>query len=114
MDEILSAADLVISRSGAMTVSELCVLGRPSILIPSPNVTHNHQEYNARALSDIGAARIILEKDFSVDSLKREIEACFESEISLSSMSEKADSLKMTKATDMIYIKAKELIEKKK
>lgn len=113
MDEVLSAADLVICRSGAMTVSELCVLGRPSILIPSPNVTHNHQEYNARALSDIGAARIILEKDFDTDTLKREIENCFESEISLSAMSEKADSLKMTDASDMIYIKAKELIAKK-
>ncbi len=114
MDQVLSAADLVISRSGAMTVSELCVLGRPSILIPSPNVTHNHQEYNARALSDIGAARIILEKDFDVDSLKREIETCLESEISLSSMSKKADSMKKTTAADMIYIKAKELIGKRK
>lgn len=110
MDEILSAADLVISRSGAMTVSELCVLGRPSVLIPSPNVTHNHQEYNARALSDVGAARIILEKDFDTESLKREIDSCLESDFSLSSMSEKAEGLKMTSATDMIYIKAKELI----
>ena len=113
MDEVLSAADLVICRSGAMTVSELCVLGRPSILIPSPNVTHNHQEYNARALSDVGAARIILEKDFNVNTLKSEIDSCFESEISLSSMSDKADSLKMTAAADMIYIKAKELVGKK-
>lgn len=113
MDQVLSAADLVICRSGAMTVSELCVLGRPSILIPSPNVTHNHQEYNARVLSDIGAARIILEKDFDVERLKREIDSCMENEMSLSFMSKKAESIKMTTAADMIYIKAKELIGNK-
>ena len=63
MDEVLSASDLVICRSGAITVSELSALGKPAILVPSPNVTNNHQEYNARALSDSGAAITILEKD---------------------------------------------------
>ncbi len=111
MDEVLSASDLVICRSGAMTVSELCVLGRPSILIPSPNVTHNHQEYNARALSDIGAARIILECDFDGETLKREIDSCLENDMVLAEMSKKADSLKMTSAADMIYVKAKELVK---
>ncbi len=114
MDEVLAASDLVICRSGAMTVSEICVLGRPSILIPSPNVTHNHQEYNARALSDVGAAKIILEKDFCLDTLKKEISLCLESEETLDAMSKKAHSLRMTTATDMIYVKAKELIAKNK
>ena len=56
MDIVMNAADVVVCRSGAITLAELCVLGRPSVLIPSPNVTNNHQEYNARALSDNGAA----------------------------------------------------------
>ncbi|UKI35588.1 MAG: hypothetical protein L6V93_15860 [Clostridiales bacterium] len=50
MDTYLAAADLVICRSGAITLSEICALKKPSILIPSPNVTHNHQEFNASAL----------------------------------------------------------------
>ncbi len=65
MNEVLPAADLVVARSGAVTVSELCALGRPSVLIPSPNVTHNHQEYNAKSIADRGAAIMIPERDIS-------------------------------------------------
>ena len=63
MDQVLLAADLVVARSGAITVSELCALGKPAILIPSPNVTHNHQEYNAKSVQDQGAAIMICERD---------------------------------------------------
>lgn len=60
----MAAADLVICRSGAMTLAELTRMGVPAILIPSPNVTDNHQHKNAKVLSDAGAAIIIDEKDF--------------------------------------------------
>jgi UDP-N-acetylglucosamine--N-acetylmuramyl-(pentapeptide) pyrophosphoryl-undecaprenol N-acetylglucosamine transferase len=59
MDLAFAAADLVISRAGAGTISELCVLGMPSILVPSPNVSEDHQTANARALADRGAAMLI-------------------------------------------------------
>ena len=59
MDLAFSAADLVISRAGAGTISELCVAGMPSILVPSPNVSEDHQTANARALADRGAAVLI-------------------------------------------------------
>ena len=59
MDLAFSAADLVISRAGAGTISELCVVGLPSILVPSPNVAEDHQTANARALADRGAAVLI-------------------------------------------------------
>jgi UDP-N-acetylglucosamine--N-acetylmuramyl-(pentapeptide) pyrophosphoryl-undecaprenol N-acetylglucosamine transferase len=59
MDLAFAAADLVISRAGAGTISELCVLGMPSILVPSPNVSEDHQTANARALADRGAAVLI-------------------------------------------------------
>lgn len=59
----MAAADVVISRSGAATCNEIGVSGTPSILIPSPNVTNNHQEHNARVLSDRNAAVTVLEKD---------------------------------------------------
>lgn len=65
MSDLMRAADLVICRAGASTISELTALGVPAIIIPSPNVTHNHQESNARVLSDAGGAALVLEKDSS-------------------------------------------------
>lgn len=65
MADLMRAADLVICRAGASTISELTALGVPAIIVPSPNVTHNHQEHNARVLADAGGAVMILEKDSS-------------------------------------------------
>lgn len=65
----LAAADAVISRAGALTLGELTALGKPAILIPSPNVTHNHQYYNARSLSDRDGALLLEEKDLSAEKL---------------------------------------------
>lgn len=61
----MAAADLVIARSGAMTLTELAVLGKPSVLIPSPNVTENHQYFNAKTYSDAGAAVLVEETELS-------------------------------------------------
>ena len=63
MDAAYSAADLVISRAGASSISELCLLGKPSILVPSPNVAEDHQTKNAKALSTKDAAIFIADKD---------------------------------------------------
>jgi UDP-N-acetylglucosamine--N-acetylmuramyl-(pentapeptide) pyrophosphoryl-undecaprenol N-acetylglucosamine transferase len=65
MPEVLRAVDLVVSRAGATTLAELTALGLPSILIPSPYVTNNHQEKNAKTLLENGAAFMLLEKDLS-------------------------------------------------
>lgn len=65
MGTLMRAADLVICRAGASTISELTALGVPAIIVPSPNVVNNHQEHNARVLSDAGGAVLILEKDSS-------------------------------------------------
>lgn len=73
MDLALAAADLAVTRSGAMTVGELCALGVPSILIPSPHVAENHQEYNARSLENRGAAVVILENQLTADILHGQI-----------------------------------------
>ena len=69
MAELMRAADLVICRAGASTISELTALGVPAIIVPSPNVTHNHQESNARVLADAGGAVMLLEKDSSGQTL---------------------------------------------
>jgi len=79
MGLMLSAADLVISRSGAMTLSEIAAAGVPAILIPSPNVAGNHQYKNAKAFSDRGAALLIEEDKLSYAILTEKIEKIKES-----------------------------------
>lgn len=69
MPQLLAAADLVIARSGALTLAELEAVGRASILIPSPNVAENHQYYNALELEKAGAAVVIEEKNLTGDKL---------------------------------------------
>ena len=63
MPTVMSAADVIISRAGASSCNEIAASGTPCILIPSPNVTDNHQEKNARAMEETGGAVVILEKD---------------------------------------------------
>lgn len=74
MPQRLAASDTVICRSGAMTVSEICATGSPSILIPSPNVTDNHQYKNAKLLNDSGAALLIEENKLSAEVLIKTVE----------------------------------------
>lgn len=105
MDTLLSAADVAVCRSGAITVSEISALGVPAVLVPSPNVTRNHQEYNARALSDNGAAITILEKDFNFETLKNAIDSLIYNGNLSEDMRKKAKSLAMLKADDIIYDK---------
>jgi UDP-N-acetylglucosamine--N-acetylmuramyl-(pentapeptide) pyrophosphoryl-undecaprenol N-acetylglucosamine transferase len=67
MDLAYAAADIIISRAGASSVSELCIVGKPVIFIPSPNVAEDHQTKNAEALSEKNAAIVIKESDLEVD-----------------------------------------------
>ena len=73
MPTVMSAADVIISRAGAATCNEIGVSGTPDILIPSPNVTNNHQEKNAHVLADRDAAVLILEKDCTPEKIYNEI-----------------------------------------
>jgi len=69
MPLVMAAADVVLCRAGASTVSELTAIAKPAVLVPSPNVTANHQEKNARVLADQGAAVLLREADCSNDAL---------------------------------------------
>ena len=69
MDKCLAAADIIVCRSGASTLSEIEAVGRASVLIPSPNVAENHQYHNAMTLVNAGAARVIEEKDLTDEKL---------------------------------------------
>ena len=71
MAPVMRAADLVICRAGASTISEITALATPAILVPSPYVTNNHQEKNARILEQHGGAVVLLEADASGEALYR-------------------------------------------
>lgn len=73
MPELLACADVVICRAGAMTLSEIAALGKSAVVIPSPNVTNNHQYKNAKVLADGNAATLIEEKDLSGESLLEKV-----------------------------------------
>lgn len=72
MPDVLSAADLVISRAGAMTLNELSMMGKAAIVVPSPFVAENHQEKNARALEKVGGVKVMLEKEISGQDILQE------------------------------------------
>ncbi len=78
MPTVMAAADVVISRAGASTCNEIAASGTPCVLIPSPNVTDNHQEKNARAMEKPGGAVVILEKDCSAQCVWDEIKKIVE------------------------------------
>ena len=79
MPTVMAAADVVISRAGASSCNEIAASGTPCILIPSPNVTDNHQEKNARALAEKGAAILMQERDCTPRALFEEITGLLQS-----------------------------------
>ena len=93
MEEVMNIADLVVCRSGAMTVTEIERIGKPSILIPYPFAAENHQEYNARALEKAGSAEVILNKDLNSTSLNDTINKLIQNPEKLKQMGQKAKSL---------------------
>lgn len=103
MADVMAAADIVVSRSGAITVSEIAALAKPSILIPSPNVVRNHQEQNAREFEKCGAAEVITEQELSADVLYDRIMGLISDEKKLSEMSENLSKLAKIDALDKIY-----------
>ena len=102
MPRCMAAADLVISRCGAMTLSELPALRKPSILVPSPYVAENHQYYNAMVLADRGAAVCVEEKDLTAERLWNEIQNTVLSPEALARMSEAAGDAAVLDATERI------------
>lgn len=103
MAQAMAACDLVVSRAGAITVSEIAALGKPSILIPSPNVVRNHQEQNARAFEKQGGAAVITEEELSAETLYRKISEMTADRALLAEMSENVKRLAKTDALDRIY-----------
>lgn len=102
MEEIMVASDLAVCRSGALTVTELGIVGLPAILIPFPYAAENHQFYNAKTIADANAGIIIEEKDLTCELLKKTIEEILNNKEKLKSMTEKAKKSEMKDAMDNI------------
>ncbi len=103
MPEALAAADLAVTRSGATTLAEITALGVPAVLVPSPNVVDNHQYYNARLLSDAGAAVLVEEKDFNCLRLQEEIDRLIKDPDLLVEMSGRSKKMGVTDAAERVY-----------
>ena len=86
MADAYAMADLVLCRAGSSTLAELTAIGKPSVLVPSPNVTDNHQEGNARGLEEVGAAVVMVEKGLSVDGAVAQIGSLLADSETLSQM----------------------------
>lgn len=102
MHRCLAAADLVICRAGASSLCEFQVMGKPSILIPYPFATENHQYHNAKALADKGAAILIEEKDLTSAVLMQHIDTLLETPDKLINMGIAAKQMAVTDATERI------------
>lgn len=108
MDLYLSAADLVISRAGALSVAETTVCGKAAILVPSPNVTGNHQYYNAKAVADRGGAILIEEKDLVIEKVVEDVLSLKNNPEKLRAMSRASRECAPDEALDIIYKKVRE------
>lgn len=112
MDICMAAADIVISRAGAITLSEIQAMGKAAILIPSPYVAENHQYHNAMALKNIGAAEVIEEKDLNSETLVKAVEALADNSERLKNMSCAAEKSAIIDANERIYSEIIELLKK--
>lgn len=111
MDKMYKASDLLITRSGAMTITELSISKKPAILIPFPYATENHQYYNAKALEDIGAAKIIIENNLTDELLYKTINELIADNNKLSEMGENAGKLQKRDVEEVIYKEIKEAVK---
>ena len=111
MDDAYQAADLVVSRAGAISISEIAVVGKPSILVPSPNVTDDHQTKNAQVLSELNAAMLITDKDAPQTLINTCIELIKDTK-KMSEMQEKLKQIAKPQATETIANRIASLIEK--
>lgn len=107
MDKAYSSADLVVSRAGALSISELCVVGKPAILVPSPNVAEDHQTHNAMSLVDREAAVLVRDADAETELINRTLQL-LESEAEMKRLG--GNILKMAKP-DAAQTIANEIIE---
>lgn len=114
MPDCLAAADLVICRAGAITLSELQAKGRAALIIPSPNVAENHQYYNAMSMVNRGAAEILEEKDLSGATLTARVQKLFADPAAIPSLAKNAGKMAILDTNERIYQIIKEVLAERR
>jgi UDP-N-acetylglucosamine--N-acetylmuramyl-(pentapeptide) pyrophosphoryl-undecaprenol N-acetylglucosamine transferase len=109
MDLAYAAANIIISRSGASSVSELCIVGKPTIFIPSPNVAEDHQTKNARSIAEKHGA--ILLKESELETFPIVFETLLKDEGKQESLSQNIKELALPNATNKIINQVEKLID---
>ena len=112
MEEVENICDLVVARSGAMTITEISNLGKPSILVPLPNVSNDHQMYNAKVLEKIGAAKIITNDNLNGEILNNTINSIVGDKNISTKMGQNALKVSVTDVEEKIYKEVRKLVSK--
>lgn len=111
MQEMMAISDLIIARSGAMTITELSIMEKPAIFIPLPSRNANRQEDNARVLEKLNAARVMLEEDLSCDKLEETIEQLIVDRKELEQMGKNGAEIAIDNAEDKIFEEIKNIFK---
>lgn len=111
MEEIMNISNVIVARSGAMTITEISNLGKPSILIPLPNVSQDHQLYNAKVLENVGAAKIILNNELTQSNLNETINSIVADTEKMKTMGQNALKEASYNTQDKIYAEIKETLD---
>lgn len=111
MEEMINIADLVICRSGAMTITELAICSKPAIFVPLPSKSANRQEDNARVLEKLGAAKIILNHELTGEKLANEIQDVIKDKANLEKMGKAANKIAPQDVEEKIYEEIKKIVK---
>lgn len=110
MEEVMNVVDVIVARSGAMTITEIANLGKPSILIPLPNVSNDHQLHNAKALERENAAKIILNDKLEGSILSNTIEEIIKDKNKCQQMGKNASNIAVYNVEDKIYEEIRKIV----
>ena len=113
MEEVMNISDVIVARSGAMTITEISNLGKPSILVPLPNVSNDHQLYNAKVLEKVGAAKIILNNDLTDELLNEQIQNIINNPQLMRDMGKNAEQIEAKDVENKIYDEIQKLVNNK-
>ncbi len=109
--QVLKDTDLIVSRAGASTIAEITAIGLPAILVPSPYVTNNHQYKNAKELEDAGACHIVLEENFSKDTIVPYIDEILSDDKKYQEMVQNSKKLGINDSASRIYQEIKKIVD---
>ena len=111
MEELMNAVDLMVCRSGAMTITEIAIVEKPAIFIPLPSMSANRQEDNARVLEKLDAAKVILNKDLNSEILNQYINEIVSDKDNMVKMGKNAGKIAFTNVDEKIYKEIKSIVK---